>query len=222
MTNGSASIWRRPARGGRGPTPSFDRDRLAAAGVALADERGLAAVTMRAVAEALGSKPASLYRYIRTRDELIELMVDRVNGEILRPADGDGWRTELLALARSGRDCYRRHPWLLDATASAHPMGPRTLDYLEDALSVLRDVPLPPGRKLEAIAVLNALTAALVRNELNSHQRSLPIGESELAPGPDSHPMLTAALAAGTEAEQDDEAEVFDRIVAGVISGLLG
>lgn len=56
MTEPSAhSIWLRPERAGRGPTPTFDRDRIAAAGIALADADGLPAVTMRAVAVALGA-----------------------------------------------------------------------------------------------------------------------------------------------------------------------
>src|SRR4051812_8760394 len=101
MPDQPRSIWLRPQRSGRGPAPTFDRDRLALAGVALADEHGLAAVTMRAVAQSLGSAPASLYRYVTTRDELLELMIDQVDQEISYAALGSGrWIDDLLALAR--------------------------------------------------------------------------------------------------------------------------
>ncbi len=75
------SIWTRPERAARGPAPEHSRAEIAAAGVALADRRGLAAVTMRSVAAAIGAAPASLYRYVATRDELVELMADQVYGE---------------------------------------------------------------------------------------------------------------------------------------------
>lgn len=118
------SIWLRPERAGRGPAPAFDRDRIAAAGIALADADGLTAVTMRAVALALGAGPASLYRYVATRDELLELMIDQVNGEISYAALGSGhWLDDLLALARQSRGVYLAHPWLLDATATRTPWG---------------------------------------------------------------------------------------------------
>lgn len=217
------SIWRRPARGGRGPAPSFDRDRLAAAGVGLADADGLPAVTMRAVADALGSKPASLYRYVRTRDEVLELMVDRVNGEI--PLDGRrrGWREGLLSLARGSRACYLRHPWLLGALATPMPMGPNTVDYLEYALTLLDGLPQPPARRLEAIAMMNAVTAALVRNELapQAHSRLLDGLPDQPLPGSGDHPSLTAALRDASTADDTPE-QVFDRIVGDVIVGLLG
>lgn len=217
------NIWRRPTRGGRGPTPSFDRDRLAAAGVELADARGLAAVTMRAVAGALGSKPASLYRYVRTRDEVLELMVDRVNGEILLDGGERGWREGLLAVARGSRDCYLRHPWLLEALAAPMPMGPSAIAYLEHVLTLLEGLPQPPGRRLEAIAVMNAVTAALVRSELmpQAQRRMLDDLPDQLLPSADNHPSLTAALL-DANGGADTPEKAFDRIVGNVIAGLLG
>src|ERR1700722_1960144 len=76
-----ASIWTRPERSARGPSPEHSRAEIAAAAIRLADARGLGAVTMRSAAAAVGTAPASLYRYVATRDELVELMADQVYGE---------------------------------------------------------------------------------------------------------------------------------------------
>ena len=74
-------IWARPERAAKGPAPSRSRAQIAAAAVQLADDEGLEAVSMRKVAAALGIGAASLYRYIESKDELYELMVDHVEGE---------------------------------------------------------------------------------------------------------------------------------------------
>ncbi|MGP4114473.1 TetR/AcrR family transcriptional regulator [Streptomyces sp. 4N509B] len=240
----ATSIWLRPERSGRGPAPAFDRDRLASAGVALADARGLAAVTMRAVARSLGSAPASLYRYVTTRDELLELMIDRVNGEMSYGGLGTGrWLADLLVLARESRGVYLRHPWLLDATASGSPLGPHAVTYLEHALAAMAPLDLGSRTKMEAIGVMNAVVASLSRAEvtqtraggsLQQWQRAQQEYLTRVAVA-GGHPHLAAALArpdpvedhdggrdSGRGSGRDDAAEgLFDRIVTRVLTGLL-
>ena len=108
------SIWTRPERSARGPSPCRSRAELASAGIRLADARGLGAVTMRSAAAAIGTAPASLYRYVATRDELVELMADQVYGEFsYQPPSGQPV-ADLLGIARQARAVYHRHPWLLE------------------------------------------------------------------------------------------------------------
>jgi AcrR family transcriptional regulator len=225
------SIWLRPERSGRGPAPAFDRDRLAAAGVALADAHGLPAVTMRAVAESLGAGPASLYRYVTTREELVELMIDRVNGEMSFAGLGSGrWLDDLLALARQGRRLYLDHPWLLDATAVRSPLGPNAVAFLEHALSSLADLPVTPRTKLETISVLNSLTASLTKVEITQHRTGRTLAQWQQAQAEyltqvvasGDHPHLAAALgSAATDAEQEAPEQLFDRFLTRVLTGLL-
>src|ERR1039457_7550624 len=83
------SIWARPERSARGPSPEHSRAEIASAGIRLAAADGLSAVTMRSAASAIGTAPASLYRYVATRDELVELMADQVYGEyVYEPPSG--------------------------------------------------------------------------------------------------------------------------------------
>jgi len=240
------SIWLRPQRGTRGPTPEYTRDRIAAAAIALADDRGLVAVTMRAVAVALGTGPASLYRYVATRDELIELMVDAAHSELTdtrtefddgsASGTGTAWLDALLGLARESRDTYMRHPWLVDTAGMNIPLGPHAVGYLERAVSALADLDVSARTKLEAIGVLSGLVPLLARAEITQRQAgsSLPQWQRAQAAylgrvvADGLHPHLAAALVAGAAesvgAEASGEAGgddgTFDRIVTRVVTGL--
>lgn len=80
-------LWDPPATTPpRGPRPKIGLTDVITAGVAIADQEGLASLSMRKVASRLGVGAMSLYTYVPGRDELIELMVDRVHGELTLPA----------------------------------------------------------------------------------------------------------------------------------------
>jgi AcrR family transcriptional regulator len=225
MTDRPRSIWLRPERTGRGPAPEHDRSRIAAVAISLADADGLGAVSMRKIASALGTAPASLYRYVDSRDELLELMADAVAGELdlRRPLTGD-WRTDLVALAHQLRDAYRRHPWLLDLVPGRVGVGPRAVDQLEHALAALAGLDVAGPIKLEAVAMLNGIVALAVRTELMvgdsttawSAAQAEFLGSVVSAGG---HPHLAAALAATSPAISDDA--LLDRILPRMLAGLL-
>lgn len=216
----SQGVWERPRRGRRGPAPEHDLERIAAAATALADADGLAAVTMRAVAAALGTGPASLYRYVRTRDELVELMVDTAHGEIIRaPAPAGDWPDGLLALARQSRGVYLRHPWLLETAETPRPLGPNAAAYLDRALGALEAADADTRTKLETIGVLNALVVMLARAELAGPAPAAGSLERLAADG--RHPHLAAALADSSPAPPEDPGAAFDRVVSRVLTGLI-
>lgn len=221
------SIWLRPERTGRGPVPEHDRARIAATAVALADEGGLGAVSMRKVATALGTGPASLYRYVDSRDELYELMVDSVAGELdlSRPLSGN-WRAELVALAHQLRGTYRRHPWLLDLVPGHVGPGPRAVDQLEYALAALTELEVAGPAKLEAVAMLNAIVALVVRTELavDSSTTAWSAAQAEFLGAvvtAGHHPHLAAALAEASGAAPASENDLLDRILPKMLAGIL-
>lgn len=216
------SVWERPRRGRRGPAPEHDLDQIAAAALALADADGLAAVTMRAVAAALGTGPASLYRYVRTRDELVELMVDAAYGEFDYAAVPVGdWLAALLGLARQSRGIFLRHPWLLETAETPRPLGPNVAAYLDHALGALAHAEADTRTKLEAIGVLNALVVMLTRAEAAEADHDSPSMLIRLA-ADGRHPNLAAALADAPPAAAEDPDASFDRVVSRVLTGLLG
>src|ERR671922_2206935 len=84
------TVWDRPEPPPR-PVP-LDRERIVAAAIALADEGGLEAVSLRKVAARLDAGPMRLYGYISTKEELFDLMVDEVHAEILPEEQPGDWR----------------------------------------------------------------------------------------------------------------------------------
>ena len=81
-----SSIWDRPEPGSR--RPRHTREQIAAAALAIADREGFEAVSMRRVAAEVGAGTMTLYHYVRTKDDLIDLMDDAIMGEVLIP-DGE-------------------------------------------------------------------------------------------------------------------------------------
>jgi AcrR family transcriptional regulator len=227
MVTEHTSIWLRPERGSRGRAPEHTRDGIAAVAVRLADSDGLAAVTMRSVAEALGGGSASLYRYVQSRDELVALMVDQVNGELdYSTLDHGDWLADLLALGRQSRAVLLRHPWLTDTSAEGRELGPNAIAYLEQALSAMQHLAVDGLRKLEALGVFTAVVRLLARTEIEQRGVAPADRRRQLAAathlahlvGDGAHPHLAAALSA-PPAEADDEQT--ERLLSRILRGLL-
>ncbi|HLU59791.1 MAG TPA: TetR/AcrR family transcriptional regulator C-terminal domain-containing protein [Pseudonocardia sp.] len=128
----------------------LSRERIVAAAIALADEDVRGEVTMRAVAARVGSStPMSLYRYVGSKDGLIDLMVDEVYGEITVPA-GE-WRTSLRGLGCSGWAAVQRHPWFARLAFSRPPLGPHALAVYDAALAALDGFDLSAAERMGAI-----------------------------------------------------------------------
>jgi AcrR family transcriptional regulator len=97
-------------------------------GVSIADADGLAQLSMRKVATRLGVGTMSLYTYVPGRDELLELMVNRVHAELVPPAEDLSWRASVEHQVGERWRMYERHPWLLDLNMARMPIGPHVLD----------------------------------------------------------------------------------------------
>jgi AcrR family transcriptional regulator len=230
------SIWTRRERSARGPAPEHSRAEIAAAAITLADARGLAAVTMRSAAAAIGTAPASLYRYLATRDELVELMADQVYGEISchEPGPGDPVAA-LLRLARQSRAVYHRHPWLLDVPATGDLPGPNAVAFIEHTLAALAAVDLTGPEKLVTVGLFSGVVRLFAQTEISQRQAGQDIAQwqnslagylLQVSAG-GQHPHLAAALAdasaAGDPASSDHAPDepLFDRALTRILTGLL-
>jgi AcrR family transcriptional regulator len=134
-------IWMRPEppqRSGPGRRPGYTRAQITAAAVAIADEEGLEAVTMRRVAAEFGTGAMTLYRYLTGRHDVIDLMIDAVLGEIDLPSRPSGnWRSDLTLVANRTRQVGLRHPWWTALADRPAALGPNMLRVQEFALSAL-------------------------------------------------------------------------------------
>lgn len=120
------------------PRRPLTRDRVLRAAVELADASGIAGVTIRSLADALGVKPMAVYHHVANKEEILDGAVDLVFAEIDQP-DGDGdWRTELERRGHSVRDALRRHPWAIGLMESRRSPGPATLRHHEAMIGLLR------------------------------------------------------------------------------------
>lgn len=131
-----------------GPTSAsrrepLTRERVLAAAMAIADERGLEALTMRGLARALGVEAMSLYHYAASRDEIVDAIVGRVVEQVdLTGADGD-WRAAIRAIATSAHAVLRRHPWACNPLMSGPRIQPARLRMVDVLLGRLNEARLP-------------------------------------------------------------------------------
>jgi AcrR family transcriptional regulator len=123
----------RPA--GRDP---LNRERVLRGALAVADARGIAALTLRSLAEELGVKPMSVYHHVANKDEILDGIVDLVFSEIELPAPDGDWRTELRRRANSARHVLGRHPWAIGLLESRTMPGPATLRHHDAIIGTLR------------------------------------------------------------------------------------
>ncbi|SCK10697.1 transcriptional regulator, TetR family [Streptomyces sp. ScaeMP-e48] len=230
-TTPPTTVWSRPERGARGPAPERSRYEITGAALALADAEGLPAVSMRALAQRLGTGPASLYRYVGSRDELLDLMADAVAGELdLSAAPSGDWLGDLVGLALQSKAAHTRHPWLADLNdRRGEVLGPHAIDYLDHALAILAPAPGTSGQKLEAIGLLGGLATLFARREspASAGAGDPPAQAAHLAAvaAEGRHPHLLAALTtagpppAAGPAERD---ALFERLLRRLLPAMLG
>ena len=125
-----------PARR-KGPARSVTPAQVVDAALHLADDQGLAAVTMRAVAERVGVSAMSVYTYVPGKPELLDLMVDASYARMDRqPWAGEPWRERLVVVAEANRGLLTAHPWLTEVAAlSRPPLGPGVMAKYEHELA---------------------------------------------------------------------------------------
>jgi AcrR family transcriptional regulator len=190
-------IWMRPGHTGGGRPAQRSREEITAAAMAIADRDGLDAVSMRVVAAALGTGAASLYRYIESREDLLDLMADAAGAEYEFGEPTGDWLADLVGIGQQARLIMRRHPWLATLVITRPVLGPNGLELLERVLGVLAPCPASLPAKLDAFAMLTAVTALFVQNESGGGpgtRRNAAYLAHALQAG--QHPRLAELLAA--------------------------
>jgi len=136
----------------------LSRQRVLRGAVEVADSGGIAALTIRSLAQELDVKPMSVYYYVANKEEILDGIVDLVFGEMYLPEVGKDWRAELTQRAHSARQVLRHHPWATPLLESRRRPGPATLRHHEAVLGVL----LTAGFSHEATAHAYALLDAFI------------------------------------------------------------
>jgi AcrR family transcriptional regulator len=149
----SSSTW--DALAPREDNSGLTRERIVAAGIAIADHAGLARVSIRGIAAQLNSSPMSLYHYVPSKRDLLNLMLDAANADFGHPAKKiSDWRGVLCHFAWESRRCLKQHPWVNQLRASDPEYGPESIRILEWLLTSLSSVGLDIKTAIRVIGVL--------------------------------------------------------------------
>lgn len=224
---GEKSIWMRErAVGGTGRPPKLDRADIVAAAITVAEADGLAAVTMRRVASQLGSGTASLYRHLRTRDDLLDLMIDQVLQRYQPPAITGEAIADVVAELMNRLRFVRSHPWLIEAIDARPGLSPERIRLIELGLERLASHPGSGPAKMEALTVLTGMLHLQAGYERDGQAMDPQVVQTQIkllhrAARDGAHPHLAHALsqdAAPTADEGDDRfAQVLTRILRGLL-----
>ena len=217
---------RRPSR----PEPArqpLDRDRIVDAALRILDAGGLDAVSMRGVAEALGTGPASLYAHVSGKDELLSLLIERLAGEMHLPEpDPERWQEQLKELVREMHSVLLAHRDLARASMGAIALGEGALRVTDRMIELLELGGLPKQVVAHAVdllplyAVATAFEQSLANERATTEDGARYLEEVDAylaALPPDRFPHL-AALA--PELAEGDAGERFEFGLDVLVAGL--
>jgi AcrR family transcriptional regulator len=194
-------------------------DLVVAAAIELADEAGLGAVTMAAVAKRCGFTTMSLYRHVSSKDELVRRMLDSTLGSA-PPLGTTDWRGGLSRWSFAMLEVLDRHPWAIDVPITGILGTHAQLSWLDRGLEALTETQLDEGSKAELVLLLNGYVfwAARLRFQVPDDE-ALEVVPSDFDMTP--FPSLARALAAGIfedESRTRDEDFTFglDRVLDGI------
>ncbi|MFG2002940.1 TetR/AcrR family transcriptional regulator [Spirillospora sp. NPDC048911] len=145
-----ADIPAPPWRKRRRPTPAkvrqpLSQDLIVETALRVLDAEGLDAVSMRRVAQELDTGPASLYAHVSNKEELLELLIDRVSGEMSLPEpDPARWREQLKEIAYEIHRVLSAHADIARVPLGMIPTGPNALRVNERLLTILLEGGVPP------------------------------------------------------------------------------
>lgn len=164
------SVWAREHP--RPRRPALTRAAIVAAAVRVADAEGLAAVSMRRVAQEIDARVMSLYSHVARKEDLLDLMADEAAKDTLvpEPLPAD-WRAAITMVVHGELAAVRRHPWLADLRHRQVAIGPTMLRHLEQTLAALSGLDLPPAEAIRVATVVDTyVTGYAVRERWDAGQ----------------------------------------------------
>jgi AcrR family transcriptional regulator len=172
------------------------RERVLAAAVAFADERGIESLTMRKLGEALGVEAMSLYNHVANKDQLLDGMVDIVFSEVGLPSSDDDWKTAMRRRAVSARQVLAHHRWAIGLMESRTSPGPATLRHHDAVIGCLRGAGFSVAMAAHAFSLLDSYVYGFALQEatlpFDTAEQTAELAEMILSSlQPDEYPHLT-------------------------------
>ena len=203
--------------------PQLSRELIVDTAMKLLDADGLEGVSMRRVAEELGTGPASLYAHVANKEELLELLLERVVGEVEMPEpDPVRWQEQLLEIGRHMHRIYSAHRDIAAVSLAIIPTGANALRIAEGMFAIMLSGGVPPkvaGWALDRLALYIAADAyeeSLIANKQAASGKSMEEFFSEYLVGirefyenlpPDRFPNIAAHVDELMGGDGDDRFE---------------
>ncbi len=224
-------IWERPERP-RTVRPALSRERIVQVALELADTEGIDAISTRRIAAVLSVTAMALYGYIERKEDVLDLMIDAVYGEVSVPLRQDprDWRSQLQEIAVQTRAMMHRHPWFASLIGHRAVLGPNALKQTDYRLGIVSQLGLDMTINMNILAMFNAYIVGFVLGEMGEAEAQRRTGLSEMewqqqvAPyvqeqiiASGRYPYLARALVEGKE-HSSDEAFLFGltRLLEGI------
>lgn len=181
----------------RGPKPKLTVPQITRTAIALADAEGIAALSVRRIADELGVAPMSLYTYVPSKAELIDLMLDAVLGETLPAADAEaagGWRDRLEAVALANWALYHRHPWMLQVAQHRPVLGPNLIAKYDHELRAVEGIGLSDIEMDSVIRLITQYVEGAARASVEAAQVEQRSGMTDAEWWESNAPLLEKVL----------------------------
>ena len=152
---GPRLLWFSPPDAGERPRRALTRERVVAEALTVISTDGAGALSMRALATRLGVVPAALYRHVRSKEQLLDLVVDGVLAEVdCQPGHSLTWAGQVKALAHRLRAVLEDHPGIAGLLKTRDPLGPHSLALAEAFLAPLQAAGLPQRETALAFSLI--------------------------------------------------------------------
>jgi AcrR family transcriptional regulator len=156
------------------PRVPLSRERVLRTAVELADRGGIEAVSMRRLGQELGVEAMAPYRHVRSKDEIVDGIVEVVVGEIAIPRPGPDWKASMRALALSARQVMLRHPWAPAVIVARTTVGPALLAYLDSVMAILLEAGFSIEMAHHALHVMGSRVLGFTQDPFDDSTESRP------------------------------------------------
>jgi AcrR family transcriptional regulator len=205
----------------------LSRNRIVGAAVELTDAGGLEALSMRTLADELGTAPMSLYRHVANKEDLLDAMIDVVFGEIDVSSGQPDWKAEMRQRAIATRAALSRHRWANGLMESrAHP-GPANSRYHNAFMGCLREAGFPFRQAVHAYNAVQSYTYGFCLQEMHlgfeTPEESVELAATALGDHAEEYPYIAEVAAEFAKSggyDYDQEFEVALDLILGAIEQL--
>ena len=199
------------------------REQVVTAAIELADRDGIGSISMRRLAQELGVEAMSLYTHVRSKDDLLDGMVDAVISMIPAEADAADWRASLRRMALGARGVMLRHPWAPGTIETRTAPGPAGMAYVNAVLGILREGGFSIAQAHHALHILGSrmlgFTQAVFDDSVDPDAEAASLPDEFVAAFPYAAEMALAVTHGGALGPCDDDGE-FEFALDFILDGL--